>query len=338
MKMDLPLEGTLRPVLGAVLLTLLPACDRGDVGATALATPVPAQPAGRGEDIKAKPSAVQGCHEQLLDQSTPSGRVQVALCPRGDGAELRFVHQYAGKTEVLAYAMSAHVGGAIVHGEANLWSEHLVSVDLAEERGGRLVLGNFRDGRRVISSIPYVTADEESLVQEFRDGALYISTESKGERRLTEVEAGDDRGEFQPERVSCEWGPPAGIGHHLDLSLGTDGRVIGVGYVGFTPQHNGALTSSSIDADPDDPETRWSSDASETRIALLAAATDGGSETETETKSEDSRIRIRSESGKYTVTFEINASNFCGHASAYARSITLDPLSRVCESVELSDD
>lgn len=335
MKMDLPLEGTLPPLLGAVLLILLPACDRGDVGATALATPVPAQPAGRGEEIKATPSAVQGCHEQLLDQSTPSGRVQVALCPRGGSAELRFVRQQAGKTVVRAYALNADVDGAIVHSEANLWSDHLVSVDLAEERGGRLVLGNFRDGTPVISSVRYVTADEESLVQDFRDGALYISTESMGERRLTQVEVGDDRGKFHPERVSCKWGPPAGIRHHLDLSLATDGRVIGVGYVGFTPQHNGALTSCSIDADRDDPETRWSSDASETRIDLLAAGGDHAPDGEAE--ADDSRIRIRSESGKYTVTFEMDASSFCGHSSVHARSITLDPLSQVCESVESSD-
>jgi hypothetical protein len=335
MKMDLPFKGSLRQLLGAALLILMPACDRGDAGTVVLAAPLPAQPTGRGEDIKATPSAVQGCHELLLDQTTPSGRVQVALCGCGSSAELRFVHQFAGKMEVRAYPLNAQVADAIVHSEAKLWSEHLVSVDLAQERGGWLVLGDFRDGMPVISSVPYVTADEESLVQDFRDGALYISTQFKGERRLTQVEVGEDRGKFHPERVSCEWGPPAGIRHHFDLSLGTDGRVIGVGYVGFTPQQNGAVTSCSIDADRDDPETRWSSDASETRIELLAAGVDHAPDGEAE--SDDSRIRIRSESGRYTVTFEMNVSDFCGHSSVHARSITLDPRNQVCESVESPD-
>lgn len=278
---------------------------------------------------------MQGCHELLLDQPTPSGRVQVALCRCGSSAELRFVHQFARKMEVRAYPLNAQAAEAIVHSEAKLWSDHLVAVDLAQERGGRLVLGYFRDGMPVISSVPYVTADEESLVQDFRDGALYISTESKGERRLTRVEVGDDRGEFHPERVSCEWGPPAGVRHHLDLSLSTDGSVIGVSYVGFTPQQNGAVTSCSIDADRDDPEARWSSDASETRIDLLAAGGDRAPDGQAE--ADDSRIRISSESGKYTVTFEVDASRFCGHSSVHARSLTLDPLSQVCASVESSD-
>lgn len=279
----------------------------------------------------AKPlrGVLDDCGEILLDQSSKAGRFRVGICPAKAGgkaaAELRFVNQHATAAEIAIHPVGTLE--AVVASEAKLWDGHLVSVDLAQERGGELVLGNWRQGAFVISHVPYATGDEEALGLTFRDAAFFISTESKGEQRLVEVESGEGAGAFQVEKASCRWEPATGLTQVMQLALNTQGRVNGLVYVGLTPQQNGTITSCSLVVDRDDGATRWTDDEEETLIDLEAEGPAGAV----------GRVRIRLDRGRYTVDFDLVPSRFCGQSSVHARSITLDPRTPDCELVMLAD-
>lgn len=267
------------------------------------------------------------CDEAFLDQSFKEARFLVAQCQTRNGYELRFVRIVGDQAEVGTYSLDAASAGAIVESTARLWDGGVVSVNLAQERGGELVIGNWRTGDIAITRVPYMTEDEETLGLDYRGRTFFVSTRTKGERRLFEVPAGDEAGKFSAEAHACTVDAGMGQVHTLTLSVDTRGRAVGVSYVGVTPQLNGATTSCTLEADRDDADVLWTEAGDETLVDLGPDAGYGGTD----------RIRISSVDGIYKVAFDVEPSRHCGHSSALARTITLEAGRAACASVVLSD-
>lgn len=271
--------------------------------------------------------SLSGCDETLLDKSVKDGRFLVAQCQTRTGYELRFVRIVDDHADVVAYSLDDANAGAIVESTATLWDSYLVSVNLAQERGGELIIGNWRAGNVVFSQVPYMTKDEETLGLDYRDRTFFISTQAKSERRLVEVSAGGDAGKFKAETHTCTVDAGSGKVQTVVLSVDAQGRAIGVTYVGVTPQLNGTTTSCALNADRDDTDVLWIDIGRETLVDLGPHFDDGGND----------RIRISSAGGTYSLGFDVRPSRHCGHSSVLAREITLEVGRTVCTSVALSD-
>lgn len=271
--------------------------------------------------------SLSGCDETLLDKSVKDGRFLVAQCQTRTGYELRFVRIVDDHADVVAHSLDDATAGAIVESTATLWDSDLVSVNLAQERGGELIIGNWRAGNVVFSQVPYMTKDEETLGLDYRDRTFFISTQAKSERRLVEVSAGGDAGKFKAETHTCTVDAGSGKVQTVVLSVDAQDRAIGVTYVGVTPQLNGTTTSCTLEADRDDADVLWTDIGRETLVDLGPHFDGGGND----------RIRISSAGGTYSLGFDVRPSRHCGHSSVLAREITLEVGRTVCTSVVLSD-
>lgn len=272
--------------------------------------------------------SLNDCDEVLLDQSVKEGRFLVAQCQtRTGGYELRFIRSVDDQADGGTYSLDDASAGAVVESTARLWDGGLVSVNLAQERGGELVIGNWRTGDVAITRVPYMTEDEETLGLDYRGRTFFVSTRTKGERRLFEVPAGDEAGKFSAEAHACTVDAGMGRVHTLTLSVDTRGRAVGVSYVGVTPQLNGATTSCALEVDRDDADVLWTEAGDETLVDLDPDAGEGGTD----------RIRISSADGIYSVAFDVEPLRHCGHSSVLARTITLEVGRAACTSVVLSD-
>lgn len=266
-----------------------------------------------------------GCDDVMLDQAIDSDRFRVAVCVADTGHELRFVRQAAQATQINVLGVDDIDYEAVVDVTAHLWDKHLLTLDFAQERDGRVVIANWDGARFVVSSAAYHTADEESLGLDYRDGAFLLTTALNGQQRLLEVPVGEDKGKFRVEAVSCKLNADGKFPQALDLTVNTDGRVVALSYLGVTPAAEGS-TSCSIDADRADDQTAWVDDGRKTSIAFYGDANAAAT-----------RIRIHSEGGgSYTVDFEGSTSPFCGQSSLMARRIKLMAGQRACQAVELA--
>lgn len=269
---------------------------------------------------------LQGCDETLLDEATDRGRILVATCPTASEAEIRFVHKDGANVRVGAFKMDSVAYSAVTDANAKLWDKNVVSVDLARERGGTLVVADWNGADFVVSQVPYRTGDEESLGLEYRNAAFVLSTEANGQERLTQVTEGEDKGRYRRESVACRADAKGKFSQSLELTINAAGRVNALAYIGLTPQDTGAF-SCSIDADRADGESVWTDENGETVVAFQGDGEDD----------EPNRIRIRSAKGLYTVDFEVKVSGFCGQSSVSATQIVLQSGEKTCKSVEVTD-
>lgn len=197
---------------------------------------------------------LQGCDETLLDEAAERGRILVATCPTASEAEVRFVHKDGANVRVGAFKMDSASYSAIADATAKLWDKKVVSVDLAQERGGTLVVADWNGADFVVSTVPYRSGDEESLGLEYQNAAFVLSTKANGKERLTQVTEGEDKGRYRRESVACQADAKGKFRQSLELTVNAAGRVNGLAYVELTPQDTGAF-SSSIDADRADGES-----------------------------------------------------------------------------------
>jgi len=284
-------------------------------------TAVPA-PAG----TRAVAGPLQGCEDILLDEAVGSRRIIVANCATATDAEIRFVHKDGANTGVDAYKMDSQAYSAIVDATAQFWDKKVVSVDLAQERGGTLVIANWNGSDFRITKVDYSTGDEESLGVDYKNASFFLTTKASGTEKLTEVTRGADKGLYRREAVACQIDAKGKFAQYLDLTVNAAGRVNALGYVGLTPQETGAL-SCSIDADRADGETRWTDKHGEIVIAFKDDGKDD----------EPNRVTIRSQNGLYTVDFELRVSHFCGQSSVSATQIKLQAGEATCKSAKLTD-
>lgn len=321
-------------VMAVLSIALLCACEKAPKAqgapsaqlAQAISSASTAPAAAAPVETQAAADPLQGCEDTLLDEAAGSGRILVANCTTTADAEIRFVHKDGANTRVDAFKMDSQVYSAIVDATAKLWDKKVVSVDLAQERGGTLVIANWNGKDFVVSNVDYHTGDEESLGVDYKNAGFVLTTKQNGTEKLIEVTLGEDKGRYRREAFSCRIDAKGKFAQSLDLTVNAAGRVNALGYVGMTPQETGAF-SCSIDADRGDGDTTWADKNGETVVAFKGDGKDD----------EPNRITIHSEKGLYTVDLEVRVSDFCGQSSVSATQIKLQVGEATCKSAELTD-
>lgn len=307
----------IRHALTALLLLAAAACDTAThttAPASAAAARAPAQTARNGD----------GCVplDAWLEGGKNAFRFSSAM--EDDRWTARLAVKRDGKTSQGRISVSGLDPAAITVEEADLpqatrvCGGHVLVVNLSEERGGTLLIGNLHEGGLALTAYRYASGDEDSAEPDFRAGVLSVKTGAEGLRRLVEdsdAEAAVPHG-YVPETVACVREDTQGT-THLRLSVDAAGEVYALSYLSVMPDG----LSCSLDARQGQDETTWRNGQSGLRIVWGAEA-------------DASRVGIRRKDNLYTVDArQVRPPDFCGHSAQLADVITLRRGEKTCASV-----
>lgn len=279
--------------------------------------------------------AVEECKPISENIQGSIGTFSILECLPADGDEqakviVRFVHRGADGQVTADHAVDRDSYSATAGEIApQFWDGHVVTVDLAQERDGTLLIASLVGERIVVTARSYHTSDDDSLVLAWYDGALVTTTEADGQLRL--VEMGADQaapGTFEQESLACKGETDGGTEHSIRLAIDTDGRVTGLDYLSLSPAVDGTMMSCTIKAERGDGDSEWSYNGRGGSTVALGTFEQG---------EEDSRDRVRIERDEelYDVVVDAEPVPYCGQSAQLARRIVLRPGSRRCDSVAL---
>lgn len=194
--------------------------------------------------------------------------------------------------------------------------------NLAEERGGILVIGNLKDGALAMTSLAYASGDEDTAEVGFKDGAVVV-TDRNGSVRMQESSA---TGPATPahglvaESAQCEQDAPQGH-TWLKLALNTDGGVRSMEYTATMP--GGASCTVSAGLAGDEASLRQGKNVTDIRWDDNADP------------SQASYMRVSRNGDVYTLEpLRYDHPQFCGQSSQLAEIIRLRRGSATCTAVE----
>lgn len=279
--------------------------------------------------------AVGECQPLAADISGSDGSFAILEClPASDDEKapvtLRFVHRDSGGEVMTDHRIDREAYSATVNNIApTLWDGHVVTVDLAQERGGTLLIANLFDGRIIVTARPYQTSDDDSLVLAWDDGALVTITETDGQLRLVELRADQAApGAFEQESLACTGEADGGTEHSIRLAIDTDGRVTGLDYFSLSPAVDGTMMSCTILAERGDGDSEWIYNGRGGSTVALGSFEEGEEDTR-------DRVRIERDEELYDVELDANSFPYCGQSAQLARRIILRPGAKRCDSVTL---
>jgi len=268
-----------------------------------------------------------------LFSSTQGGFGVVSCDPPPDDAqapvEFHFVHRGEdGDVEGVQYVDRDTWAATVDETTPKFWDDHIVTLDLPQERGGVLLVANWTGQRFATGSYRYTSGEEDGLQLAWHDGALLASTSTDGQRRL--LPGAVDASEpdvFAQESLSC-FDADDGLAQRLRLAIDVEGDVTGVSYLGSTPAGDGSANTCAVDAARDDGSTEWEVAADGTQWIRwddddsLDGDADG-----------PSRLSLARDGNRYTLDLQLRHSTFCGQASVLASRIVLERGQKKCVGV-----
>lgn len=194
-------------------------------------------------------------------------------------------------------------------------------VNLAEERGGVLAIGNLKDGALAMTSLAYASGDEDTAEVGFKDGTVVV-TDRNGSVRLQEspaAEAETPAHGLVAESVQCEQDAPQGH-TWLRLALNTDGGVRSMVYTATMP--GGASCTVSAGLAGDEASLSQGKDVTDIRWD------------DNEDPSQASYMRVSRNGDDYTLEpMRYDHPQFCGQSSQLAETVRLRRGSTTCAAV-----
>jgi len=324
----------------AGMVLVLGACDRGPapaaLGPVRPIAAVPAlDPAGRmTEDGIGKLARL--CHLDELPFSSPQGGFGLLACgPSTDDplapAEFRFVHRDAvGEVEAALYVDRETWTATTDETPPRFWDGHVLTLDLPQESGGLLLIGNWNGQRFVTSSYRYASGEEDGLQLEWSGGGLLATTSVDGRRRLLAGDSDADQPDaFAQESLFC-FDDDDGLEQRLRLAVDAEGEVTGLSYIGVTPTGDGSANVCAVEAFSDDGDTRWSRVDDATR----KIAWDDGETRADGDVIEPSEVLLARDGGRYALDMRLRHSTFCGQSSVLASRIVIERDAKKCARVE----
>ena len=209
-----------------------------------------------------------------------------------------------------------------VQQQAQVCDGRVFIANLAEERGGVLVIGNLKDGALSMTSLAYASGDEDTAEVGFKDGAVVV-TDRNGSVRLQEspaAEAETPAHGLVAESVQCEQDAPQGH-TWLRLALNTDGGVRSMEYTTTMPGGASCTVSAGLAGDT-------------ATISQTKNTTDMRWDDNTD-PSQASHMRVTRAGDDYTFEpLRYDHPQFCGQSAELAQVIKLRRGSATCTSVE----
>lgn len=302
----------------------LSACGKPDQPPTATATsPVAAS----------TPKTGAACLPARDWQARGAGRFAVTDSADDQRYEVRFTLTQGGQTLSETVRLPADMAAAIVNAmgedpaQTQVCADRWFIQDLAQERGGSLVIGELADGHLRLSVRGYDSGDEETMRIAWGQGEPVLvsgtgKTVALRDLPSVPVLAGAQEGskEGAPQgtkTLECALEEP-GHAHFLTLRVGARGRLQALSYTAATPGGN-----CSVDADRKDGATTWH-DAPDTTTITWP---DG----EAGVPDSASSLRVTREGGGYALNLaRLLIGSFCGQSAAIASSIDLTPGQGTC--------
>ncbi|MCC7096868.1 MAG: hypothetical protein IT472_06800 [Thermomonas sp.] len=205
---------------------------------------------------------------------------------------------------------------------AQVCNGHVFIANLAEERGGTLVIGNLQDGALAMTSLAYASGDEDSAELSVKDGAVVV-TDRNGSVRLQESSATDPATPAHglvAESAQCEQDAPQGH-TWLRLALDTDGGVRSMEYT--ATMSGGASCTVSAGLAGDKASLSQGKNVTDIRWD------------DNEDPSQASHMRVSRNGDVYTLEpLRYDHPQFCGQSAQLANVIKLHRNSPSCASVE----
>lgn len=191
---------------------------------------------------------------------------------------------------------------------AQVCDGHIFVINLAQERGGSLVIGNLGDAGISITRLPYSSGDEDTAQVAFKDGALVV-TDANGSFRLEETldaeETDDPMYGLVPESIECKQESPQGY-VRLWIVPNIDGSVRKFDLLTVMPSKLSCSASAGFD---DNAVVRQDKDVTHV---------------EWEGEDYDSQMHILRSGGTYRLeTAGYYPPAFCGQSAQLVESVTL---------------
>ena len=311
--------------LGLVATAMaLSACGKPAEPVIASATaPVPAAPTPTASEAEAT------CLPARDWQAQGKGEFKVTDSADERRYEVRFNLTQGGQSLVQAVRLPPDMAQAIVNelsenpAQTQVCANRWFIQDLAQERGGSLVIGELADGQLRLSVRSYVSGDEETMRITWREGEpMLVSSTGKAVALkslpavpvLTDAPASTTA---SAKTLECKLEEP-GSAHFLSLQVDAQERVQALSYTAATPGGN-----CSVDADRKDGATTWRDAPDATTITWP----DG----EAGVADSASSLRLTREGKVYALNMaHMLISSFCGQSAAIASFIDLTPGQAAC--------
>ena len=198
---------------------------------------------------------------------------------------------------------------------------HVFIANVAEERGGTLVIGNLIDNTLAMTSMAYDSGDENTATVAFKDGGVVV-TDRNGSVRLQEqavADAGTPAHGLVAESTQCEHDAPQGH-TWLRLALNTDGGVRSMEYTATMPGGASCTVSAGLVGD-------------EASLSQGKNVTDIRWE-DNEDPSQASYMRVSRNGDVYTLEpMRYDHPQFCGQSAQLADTIQLRRNVATCTAV-----
>lgn len=205
--------------------------------------------------------------------------------------------------------------------QAQVCDGHVFIVNLAEEHGGVLVIGNLIDNTLAMTSMAYASGDEDTATVAFKDGSVMV-TDRSGSVRLQEqavADAGTPAHGLVAESTQCEHDTPQGH-TWLKLLLNSDGSVRGMDYTSTMPGGASCTVSAGLVGD-------------EASLSQGKNVTDIRWE-DNEDPSQASYMRVSRNGDVYTLEpMRYDHPQFCGQSAQLADTIQLRRNVATCTAV-----
>lgn len=243
--------------------------------------------------------------------------------------EVRFALTQGGQTLAAAVRLPPDMAAGIVNAmgedpaQTQVCADRWFIQDLAQERGGSLVIGELADGALRLSVRGYDSGDEEALRIAWAQGEpVLVSPTGKtvALKSLPPVPVLADAKPSAPQdtkTLECTLEEP-GNAHFLTLRVDAQGQLQALSYTAATPGGN-----CSVDADRKDGATAWRDAPDATTITWP----DG----EAGVADSASSLRVTRESDGYALNMaQMLISSFCGQSTQIASFIDLTPGNATC--------
>lgn len=201
---------------------------------------------------------------------------------------------------------------------AQVCDGHIFIINLAQERGGTLVIGNLVDDGIAMTQLPYSSGDEDTAQLAFKDGVLLV-TDAGGSFRLVETTRAEGADAplhgLVPESIECERESPQGY-VRLWLAPNIDGSIRKFDFITVMPSKFSCAVSAGLDDN-----------------GVITQGKDV-SNFEWEGEEYDSHMRIVRSGETYRLeTTGYYPPAFCGQSAELAESVTLQRGEARCADV-----
>lgn len=269
--------------------------------------------------VKAESFSVEGCMGTVDDEPV---------------AEMRFIHQDAQRTIVTTLAFDPEAYMATVDEPSpKIWDGHILTAAMRQERGGVLLIANWTGQEFVVSEHGYGTGDEDDMTLSWKDGAFIVQTVPEGTLRLVAATGkAATPGTFVQESLSCDSGDELPTRHSITLGVDVDGRPTSFSYLAASPVPDGTSLICPIDAERGISDAEWTDGPPGT----VTIAMDPSAEPTDDGPTPDQVVIVR-EGERYTISFDVLISNYCGQSSAIARQLVLTKGSPSCKVIMPED-